>query len=216
MATDMEGSRMRFKYLMSLALLASATATIAAAQPTAPANSNPAAVTAGRYVVEPNHTRLQFSLSHMGFTHWYGDLTGASGSLVLDPKNPTAAKVEVTLPVASVSTTNAKLDEELRSPQWLDANAYPTIRFVSTRVVRTGERSATVTGDLTFHGVTRPVTLKAVFNGAGTDPIAKAYTVGFDAATTIHRSDFGVKTYVPLIGDAVDIRISAAFVPASN
>ena len=73
-----------------------------------------------------------------------------------------------------------------------------------------------MTGDLTFHGVTRSVTLKAVFNGAGADPIAKAYTVGFDATTTIRRSDFGVKTYVPLIGDAVDIRISAAFVPTAN
>lgn len=207
---------MRSKYLIPFALLASAAGTIVAAQSAAPANTNPAAVTAGSYVVEPSHTRLQFSLSHMGFTHWYGDLTGASGSLVLDPKNPNAAKVDVTLPVASVATTNAKLDEELRGPQWLDANAYPTIRFASTRVVRTGPRAATVTGNLTFHGVTRPVTLKAVFNGAGADPIAKAYTVGFDGTATIRRSDFGVKTYVPMIGDAVEIRISAAFVQATN
>ena len=212
---------MRLNFLIPFALLASATGTLVAAQSAAPANTDPAAVTAGRYVVEPSHTRLQFSLSHMGFTHWYGDLTGASGSLVVDPRNPVAAKVDVTLPVASVATTNAKLDEELRGAQWLDATAYPTIRFVSTRVVRTGARGATVTGNLTFHGVTRPVTLNAVFNGAGTDPIAKAYTVGFDGSTTIRRSDFGVKAYVPLIGDAVDIRISAAFVqggkaPATN
>ena len=207
---------MRLKYLMSIALLASATGMIVTAQSAPPANSNPAAVTAARYSIEPSHTRLQFSLSHMGFTHWYGDLTGASGSLVLDPKNPSAAKVDVTLPVASVATTNAKLDEELRSPQWLDATAYPTIRFASTRVVRTGSKAATVTGNLTFHGVTRPVTLKAVFNGAGADAIAKAYTVGFDGTATIRRSDFGVKTYVPLIGDTVDIRISAAFVLASS
>lgn len=202
--------------LIALALLASAPATMVAAQSAAPANTNPAAVTAGRYVVEPVHTRLQFSLSHMGVTHWYGDLTGASGSLSLDPKSPTTARVDVTLPVASVATTNAKLDEELRGAQWLDATAYPTIRFVSTRVVRTGKRGATITGDLTFHGVTKPVTLNAVFNAAGADPIAKAYTVGFDATTTIRRSDFGVKTYVPLIGDTVDIRISAAFVQATN
>lgn len=207
---------MRLNCLIPIALLASATGTIVAAQSAASANINPAAVTPGSYVVEPSHTRLQFSLSHMGFTHWYGDLTGATGSLVLDPKNPAAAKVDVTLPVASVATTNAKLDEELRGAQWLDTNTYPTVRFVSTRVVRVGARGATVTGNLTFHGVTRPVTLNAVFNGAGTDPIAKAYTVGFDGSTSIRRSDFGVTTYVPLIGDAVDIRISAAFVPAGN
>ena len=184
--------------------------------PTGPADADPAAVRAGRYAVEPSHTRLQFSLSHMGFTRWYGDLSGASGSLVLDPKDPAAASVEVALPVASVMTTNATLDEELRGPQWLDAEAHPTIRFVSTQVALTGAREATVAGNLTFHGVTRPVTLSAVFNGAGTDPIAKAYTVGFDATTTIRRSDFDVDTYVPLIGDAVDIRISAAFVQAPN
>ena len=73
-----------------------------------------------------------------------------------------------------------------------------------------------MTGDLTLHGVTKPTTLKAVLNGAGVDPISKQYTVGFDATTAIHRSDFGVKTYVPMIGDAVDIRISAAFVTAPN
>ena len=207
---------MPFTSPMSSALPASAADTAVAAQPTGPADADPEAVTAGHYAVEPSHTRLQFSLSHMGFTRWSGDLTGASGSLVLDPKNPAAAKVEVTLPVASVATTNATLDEELRGPQWLDAAAHPTIRFVSTRVVRDGAREATVTGDLTFHGVTRPVTLRAVFNGAGIDPIAKAYTVGFDATTTIRRSDFGVTTYVPLIGDAVDIRISAAFVQAPH
>ena len=98
----------------------------------------------------------------------------------------------------------------------MDATAHPTVRFVSTRMVRNGPRAATVTGDLTFHGVTKPITLKAVFNGAGTDPIAKAYTVGFDGTTTIRRSEFGMKTYVPLIGDAVEIRISAAFVQAPN
>ena len=207
---------MRFKSPMSFASPASAAGSPVAAQPTLPANTDPAAVKAGRYAVEPSHTRLQFSLSHLGFTHWYGDLTGASGTLVLDPTDPAAAKVDVTLPVASVATTNAKLDEELRGPQWLDANAFPTIRFASTQVVRNGERAAAITGDLTFHGVTRSVTLQAVFNGAGEDPIAKAYTVGFDGTATIRRSDFGVETYVPLIGDAVDIRISAAFVPASG
>ena len=182
--------------------------------PTGPADADPTAVRAGCYAVEPSHTRLQFSLSHMGFTRWYGDLTGASGSLVLDPEDPAAAKVNIALPVASITTTNATLDEELCGPQRLDAEAHPTIRFVSTQVALNSAREATISGELTFHGVTRPVTLSAVFNGAGTDPVAGAYTVGFDATTTIHRSDFGVDTYVPLIGDAVDIRISAAFVPA--
>lgn len=201
------------KRLLTLALLVTGEASIALAQG-GPANTSPAAVEAGNYVVEPNHTRVQFSVSHMGFTNWYGDLTGTSGTLALDPRSPAASRLDISIPVSSVTTTNAKLDEELRSPQWLDATGYPTIRFVSTRIVREGPRTASIVGNLTFHGVTRPVTLKAAFHGSGVDPVAKAYTVGFDATAAIRRSDFGVKTYVPLIGDDVDLRISAAFVKA--
>ena len=95
---------MRFRYLIPDALLASAIGTIAVAQSAAPASTDPAAVTASRYAIEPSHTRLQFSRSHMGFTHWYGDLTSASGTLVIDPKNPAATKLDVTLPVASVAS----------------------------------------------------------------------------------------------------------------
>jgi polyisoprenoid-binding protein YceI len=168
-------------------------------------------VQAGSYAVEPSHTRVQFSLSHLGFTDWWGDFTGVSGTLVLDPAKPGASKVDITIPVTSVSTTNAKVDGELRAPEWLDATAFPTIRFVSTKVVRTAPNKALITGDLTLHGVTRPVVLDTVFNGAGVNPLSKAYTVGFNATTTIKRSDFGVKTYVPLVGDETTIRISAAF-----
>lgn len=203
-------------HIVSTALLALTSGGASTAAPVGPANTDPSAVTPGRYTAEPVHTRVQFSVPHLGITDWYGDLTGATGSLVLDPRNPSASKVEITLPVASISTINAKLDDELRGAQWFDAASYPTIRFVSTRIVRTGPRAATLTGDLTFHGVTKPVTLLAVFNAAGMDPIAKQYTVGFNATTTIHRSDFGVKTYVPLVGDSVNIRISAAFVTSPN
>jgi polyisoprenoid-binding protein YceI len=176
-----------------------------------PANPDPAVVIAGTYNVEPSHTRVQFTVSHMGFTNWYGDFTGASGSLRIDPKDVAASKVEISIPTASVSTTNTILDGELKSADWFDAAKFPTIRFVSTAVKPTGPGTADITGDLRFHGVTRPVVLAARFNGAGVNPIDKAYTLGFDATTTIKRSDWGVKTYVPLIGDETVLRISAAF-----
>jgi polyisoprenoid-binding protein YceI len=196
-------------------LLAASVGVVSAATP-GPANPNPADTVAGRYTVEPSHTRIQFTVSHMGFTDWYGDLTGVSGTLMLDPKNVAASALDISLPVASVSTTSAKLDDELRSAQWFDAIQYPTIRFASTRVVQTGPATATIIGNLTFHGVTRPVTLDAHFNGAGANPLDKNYTVGFNATTTIKRSDFGVSTYVPLIGDTTELRISAAFIRAAS
>jgi polyisoprenoid-binding protein YceI len=207
---------MRRHVLASATLLIAATGNGVSATPPGPANPNPAVVAAGNYAVEASHTRIQFNVSHMGFTDWYGDLTGASGTLVLDPRKVGASTIAITIPAASVSTTNAKLDEELRGEQWFDAVRYPTVRFVSTRVVRNGPADATITGNLTFHGVTRQVTLRAHFNGAGVNPIDKNYTVGFNATTTIRRSDFGMKTYVPLIGDTTELRISAAFVRAAE
>jgi polyisoprenoid-binding protein YceI len=191
----------------ALACLAIAGASLAQTAPSA----NPEAVQPGTYNVEPAHTRVLFSVLHMGFTHYYGDFTGVSGRLSLDPRRIADARVQVSIPTASVSTTNAKLDSELKGAQWLDAAADPTITFVSTHVTRTGPATARIDGDLTLHGVTRPVSLDASFNAAGLNALTHKYTVGFDAVGHLNRSDFGVKTYVPLISDRVDIIISAAF-----
>lgn len=142
-------------------LLALATSAVAADA----FSTDPAAVVAGAYTVEPAHTRVQFAVKHMGFTSFYGDFTGVTGSLSLDPKNVAGSKIDVTIPVASVSTTNPTLDGELKSAGWFDAATYPTMRFVSTRVVKTAASEATITGNLTMHGVTRPVVRMARFNG---------------------------------------------------
>ena len=180
------------------------------AQPAAP-SKDPAAVQAGTYAIEPIHTRVLFAVSHMGFSTWYGNFVQARGALTLDPKNPVAAKLDVELPIGSVTTTNAKLDGELKSAQWLDAAKFPTAHFVSRTVVPKDGGTADVTGDLTLHGVTKPVTLHVSFNGAGVNPLDKHYTAGFEVRGTIHRSDFGVSKYVPLIGDDIELIISAPF-----
>ncbi len=200
---------------ISLSALALATATLAAPFATPAeaqvASRDAAKVEAGAYAVEPDHTRILFSVSHMGFTTYFGNFTGASGSLTLDPKSAAASALDVSVPVDSVSTTNAKLDGELKSDAWFDAAKYPTITFKSTKVTRAGADTAKVNGDLTLHGVTKPVTLTVTFNGAGTNPLDKKYTAGFEATGKIKRSDFGVTKYVPLIGDSVDLTISGAF-----
>ncbi|HWU03763.1 MAG TPA: YceI family protein [Novosphingobium sp.] len=180
-------------------------------QAQSPANPAPAAAQGGTYKVESSHTRVNFTVNHFGFTDWYGDFANATGTLELNPKAIGTSKVDITIPVASVSTTNAKLDEELKSPMFLDAAKYPEIHFVSKQVVRTGPRTARILGELSFHGVTRPVVLEASFNAGGVNPMDKAYTLGFNATAKFKRSDFGVKTYVPVVSDEVTLRISAAF-----
>jgi polyisoprenoid-binding protein YceI len=175
------------------------------------ANTDPSLVQSGHYTLDPQHARVLFATSHMGFSTWYGDFAGATGDLTLDPKNPASASLTVSIPVASVSTTNATLDGELKSADWFDAAKFPTISFKSTKVTLTGPTTALVAGDVTFHGVTRPLTLEASFKASGVNPMSKAVTIGFEVKGTLKRSDFGVTKYVPLIGDDVTLIISAPF-----
>ena len=196
---------LRAPALAAVALLALGAA--AQAQPA----GGPAAVQAGDYVVEPTHTKVLFSLSHLGFTTWYGEFGNASGRLNLDPANLAASSLDVSVPVVSVNTNNTKLDEELKGADWFDAAKYPAMTFHSTRIVRTGEDTADVEGDLTIHGVTHREVLRAKFNHAGVNMMDKAYTAGFEVSGVIKRSDFGVKQYVPYVGDEVTLIISAGF-----
>ncbi|MBE7216841.1 MAG: YceI family protein [Caulobacteraceae bacterium] len=197
--------------MLALSLLLNAAVAAAAVAQPGPADPNPADVRAGAYKVDPNHTQVTFGVSHMGFAQYRGRFSGVEGVLRIDPRRVAVTQLEVTIPTASVSTTSDKLDGELKSPQWLDAGRFPQMRFRSTRVTPTGPGRARVEGELTLHGVTRPVTLQARFVGAGIDPIDKAYTVGFEATGELSRSAFGVKTYAPLIGDAVTLTLAGAF-----
>ena len=175
-------------------------------------NSSPAAVEAGAYVVEPNHTQVRFSVLHMGFTFYNGGFSGVSGDLDLEPKTAAGSTVRVSVPVASVTTTSAKLDEELKSADWLDATKFPAMTFKSTTVTPGEKDDAKVMGDLTLHGVTKSVTIDVHFIGSGTNPLSKKYTAGFKMSGVIKRSDFGVSKFVPLIGDDVHVEINGAFV----
>lgn len=178
---------------------------------TAQAATAPQAVQAGTYQVETGHTQVIFSLLHFGFTEYSGLFSGATGSLTFDPAHPAASKLNISIPVASVQTSSPKLTDELHNADWFDADRYPNATFVSTQVKPTGTETADVTGNFTLHGVTKPLTLKVRYIGAGTNPLDKAYTVGFQATGTLKRSAFGVKTYVPMVGDDVTLSIAGAF-----
>jgi polyisoprenoid-binding protein YceI len=147
----------------------------------------------------------------MGFSHYTGRLSGVSGTLTLSASDPAVSKLSISIPAASFSTTSAKLDGELVSPDWFDATRYPTITFVSTKVTRTGKDSATIAGELTLHGVTKPILLSAHLVGAGSNPVNHKFTVGFDVSGSVKRSDFGVTTLAPFVGDDVTLSINGAF-----
>lgn len=170
----------------------------------------PANVPAGTYAVDPGHTQVLFTVTHLGVSDYTGQFTQPAGSLTLDPAHPANDRLEITFPIAKVSTTVAKLDEHLQSPDFFNAAQYPDGRFVSTGVAVSGT-NATITGNLTLKGVTKPVVLQARFVGAAANPMSKKLNIGFQATTTIQRSAFGISYGVPMVSDAVRLTINAAF-----
>ena len=148
------------------------------------------------------------SWSHFGYSHPSANFGQASGTLVYDADDVANSSVEVTLPLSGLDTFVPKLDEHLRSADFFDAARYPTITFKSNMVHDMGGGKLMIMGDLTVHGVTRPVTLDATLNKAAFSPMFKADVIGFDATATIKRSDFGVGAYVPNVGDEIAIRIT--------
>lgn len=194
-------------------------APLLAQQMTRPGSPNPAVVTAGVYTADPDHTLVEWEVDHLGFSPYFGLFGSITGTLQLDPRNPSAAKVDVTIPVSKIITASAGLTSHLlRAPAaGSDKPDFfgPTpadARFVSTKVVATGQ-TATIAGDLTLNGVTKPVTLQAKFYGAGKSPpqMGGKDNIGFTATGSIKRSDFGLATGIPLVSDEVKLKISAAF-----
>lgn len=187
--------------------------------PQLPGAKEPGRVTAGTYTADSNHSLIGWEVNHFGFNDYYGLFGDVAGTLVIDPANPGAAKVDVTIPVANVTTASKGLTDHLLragkdggKPDFFGPAPAPA-RFVST-AVKVDAKDATkamITGDLTLNGVTKPVTFEAEFTGAGANPFNKKATIGFEAETSIKRSDFGVNYALPFVSDEVELDISVAF-----
>jgi polyisoprenoid-binding protein YceI len=144
---------------------------------------------------EGQHAFVDFKISHLGYSFITGTFKDFDGTFSFDAAKPEATKINVTLQTASVFTNHAERDKHISSKDFLDVAKYPTATFVSTSVKPTGKNAegkatADVTGDLTLHGTTKPVVIKATFLGEGKDPWG-GYRAGFEGTTTINRQDFG-------------------------
>ena len=171
----------------------------------------PAEVKAGAYKLDASHSKVTWAVTHFGFSSYVGQFPDVNGTLKLDPKDLSVTDLQVTIDTTRIGTLNATLDKNLKAPGFLDTAKFPTASFKATKVTRTSDMTADILGNLTLKDVTRPVTLKAVFNQAGPNPLDKVYSLGFAATTTIKRSDFGVSAYVPAIGDMVTLTIDVEF-----
>lgn len=166
------------------------------------------AMAADTYKLDASHTAITWHISHFDFSRPSGKFMNVDGTVQLDEKNPAKSAVNVTIQVADINTGVAKLDEHLKSKDFFDTETFPTATFVSKSVKLTGKNTAKVMGDLTLHGVTKPVTLDVKLNKLA-DNMFKKHTAGFSATTTIKRSDFGIVTYLPGLGDTVQIDIES-------
>jgi polyisoprenoid-binding protein YceI len=190
----------------------------AAAQAIPAASAAP--VPAGAYTVDKAHASLLFRVNHLSFSHWTARFTKFDAQLQFDPADPSKSSVKVTVDPKSIASDNAPdgFMATLAGPEWLDAGKYPQMTYRSTKVERAGANGMRISGELTLHGVTKPVTLVATYNGgyAGHpyDPHAR---IGFSAKGTLKRSDFGVAYGIPAPGttmgvfDDVEIIVEAEF-----
>jgi polyisoprenoid-binding protein YceI len=172
------------------------------------AASVPAMAAAEKYDIDPGHSQILFTWNHLGFSNPSGTFEKIGGEFQLDTADLTKSSITVILPLASLHTGVPKLDEHLKTPEFFDASKYPEIRFKSTKVEKSGAEGLKVTGDLSIHGITKPVTLNAKINKIGDNPMMKTKSAGFDADVTLKRSDFGVSYGVPNVSDDIKVHIT--------
>ena len=173
---------------------------------------------AGIYKSDLTHTSLTWKVSHLGLSNYTARFAVLESEVALDPKDITQSKVSATIDAKSIRTDFPKTGEEdfdkklVTSTDWFNTEKFPTITFASTKIEKTGDKTAKIYGDLTLLGVTKPVVLDAVFNGAYLlKPFGNIPAFGVSATTQINRSEWGFGTYVPMIGDRVDVAIEIEF-----
>lgn len=168
----------------------------------------PVAAKPQRFTLDPVHTQVYFLASHLGFSHSLGKFAKFSGGFTFDGDDWSASTVDATVDIGSLYMGDAGWEKKLLSDSFFDAKRFPTARFVSSKLVRDGTSDrGRLEGDLTLHGVTRPVAFDVTFNRMGVHTFSFKYVAGFSAHATIKRSEFGMRTQLPAVGDDVEIRL---------
>lgn len=172
-------------------------------------STDPAAAPAGTYTLDKRHASLTLKVSHLGLSYDTMRFDGLDGSYVYDPAHPEATKLQVRIDPRSIDAGDEALNRQI-ADQFFEAGKFPEIRYVSTAVRSSGEGRGVVVGDLTFHGVTKPVTLDVVFNGVAPGA-SHEQRMGFSATGVVRRSDFGLTRDLPAVGDEVSLLIEVEF-----
>jgi polyisoprenoid-binding protein YceI len=162
---------------------------------------------AADYTIDPKHTHVLFMVDHLGFSKMIGLFTDTAGTISFDPANVGASKLNVVIKTASLESQYGPRDRDLKGADWFNVTEFPEMKFVGTTYTKKDDKHGTITGDLTMHGVTKPVTLDVTVNKVGERATDKKQAAGFSVRGTLKRSDFGMKTFIPYISDEVDLII---------
>jgi polyisoprenoid-binding protein YceI len=166
------------------------------------------ALAAESYKVDRDHSIVLFSIEHLGLSHVHGRFNETSGSIVVDDANPAKSSVDIEVKADSLDTNAPKRDAHLKSPDFFNVKQFPTIAFKSKSVKKSGDEEFEVAGDLTVHGVTKPVTVKVSHIGSGADPWGGQRS-GFETTFKIKRSDYDMKYMIGAgLGDEVEITVA--------
>ncbi len=168
----------------------------------------PAVAAPEAYALDASHSQVLFSYNHLGYSTTHGMFSGFEGEIVFDAEDPAASSVTVSMPTRSMMTGWEARFEHFMSEDFFGAGEDDMITFTSTGIEVTGEDTALITGDLTLNGITRQVVLDATLNAASTHPMEGREWLGFDATTTLIRSDYDLGMFAPAIGDEVLVEIS--------
>jgi len=168
----------------------------------------PAFAAPEKYMLDASHSQILFSYNHLGFSTTFGMFSGFEGEIMFDADAPADSSVTVSMPVKSMFTGWEARDSEFMSNDFFGATDEDMVSFTSTSIDVTGDNTAMITGDLTMNDVTKSVVLDAKLNKAGENPMAGKPWLGFDATTTLLRSDFGVGNFAPFVSDEVAVTIS--------
>lgn len=163
------------------------------------------------YKLDPTHTSVIFIVNHLGFSNFQGRFGGTSGELTLDRENPAASSAIITIDLSKVDTGVEGLDNHMKTADFLNVEQNPTATFKSTSIEMTGDKTATITGDLTFLGQTKPLVLDVTLTGEGDHPMTGDHVLGFGATGTVTRSEYGMNYLVPAVSDEVELQISTEF-----
>lgn len=179
---------------------------------TALAMAATAAAQSGTWQIDPNHTAAQFSVKHLGVSTVRGAFTKVTGTAKYDPADPSKDSLEATIDANSVDTRVEMRDKDLRSPNFLDVQKYPTITFHSKQVKVVGPGKLQFAGDLTIHGVTKEVVLDVDGPSAPIKDPWGNQRIGTSASTKITRQDFGVNGAPGVVGDEITITIDTELI----